>query len=155
MQPAEDGPRRNTSSSLNSAVIQMPKVKTALVTGASSGIGKATAISLMKAGYHLVLAGRRTDRLDAIAATAPEHGVKAISVGTDVSNPESVKALFARTRETFGRLDVLFNNAGTNTPAVGIEELTFEAWKAVIDTNLTGAFLCTQAAVGHCHVDEQ
>jgi NAD(P)-dependent dehydrogenase (short-subunit alcohol dehydrogenase family) len=125
----------------------MPTVKTALVTGASSGIGKATAISLMKAGYHLVLVGRRTDRLNAIAATAPEHGVTAIAIGADVSNPESVKLLFAKTREVFGRLDVLFNNAGTNTPAVGIEELSFEAWKTVIDTNLTGAFLCTQAAV--------
>jgi NAD(P)-dependent dehydrogenase (short-subunit alcohol dehydrogenase family) len=125
----------------------MPQIKTALITGASSGIGKATAVSLMKAGYHLVLVGRRTDRLDAIAATASEYGVTAISVGTDVSNPESVKALFAKARETFGRLDVLFNNAGTNTPAVGIEELSFEAWKTVIDTNLTGAFLCTQAAV--------
>ena len=125
----------------------MSNHKVALITGASSGIGKATAIALMTAGYDVVLAGRRADKLDEVAALGAGFGVRALPVVTDVANAASVAALFARTKEAFGRLDVLFNNAGTNSPAVGIEDLTVEAWKTVIDTNLTGVFLCTQGAV--------
>ncbi|MEQ1694992.1 MAG: SDR family oxidoreductase [Hyphomicrobiaceae bacterium] len=124
----------------------MPPHKVALVTGAGSGIGKAAAIALMKAGFHLVLAGRRRPPLEAVAAHAPALGVQAIAVQTDVGDPASVAALFAQTKETFGRLDVLFNNAGTAAFATSLEDITFDAWKAVVETNLTGAFLCTQSA---------
>jgi NAD(P)-dependent dehydrogenase (short-subunit alcohol dehydrogenase family) len=124
----------------------MPPYKVALVTGASTGIGRASALGLMKAGFHLVLAGRRHEPLAVVAANADQHGVQALAVATDVSDPASVKALFAAAHETFGRLDVLFNNAGTSAPAINLENLTFEAWRTVIDTNFTGAFLCTQAA---------
>ena len=124
----------------------MPISKIALVTGAGSGIGKATSIALMKAGFHLVLAGRRMAQLEAVATHAANFGVQGIAVQTDVANPASVAALFAKTKENFGRLDVLFNNAGTAAFAASLEDVTFDAWKAVVDTNLTGAFLCTQAA---------
>jgi NAD(P)-dependent dehydrogenase (short-subunit alcohol dehydrogenase family) len=125
----------------------MPHEKVALVTGASAGIGKATALALAKAGFHIVLAGRRKDLLDAVAKEVSPHGVKALGVATDVADPDSVAALFAKTKEKFGRLDLLFNNAGIGAPPVGIEDLLFAQWKAVVDTNLTGAFLCTQHAV--------
>ena len=124
----------------------MPNPKVAIVTGASSGIGKTTSIALMKAGFNLVLAGRRMAQLEEVAAHAASYGVNAIAVQTDIGNPASVKALFAKTKATFGRLDLLFNNAGTAAPAIPLEDLSYESWKSVVDTNLTGAFLCTQAA---------
>ena len=121
--------------------------KIALVTGAGSGVGRATALALMKAGYTVVLAGRRKDALEATAAEGKAFGGRALVVPADVGDPASVKALFAKTKEAFGRLDVLFNNAGIGAPAVPMEDLTFEQWKTVVDTNLTGAFLCTQEAI--------
>ena len=124
----------------------MPNPKVAIVTGASSGIGKTTSIALMKAGFNLVLAGRRMAQLEEVAAHAASYGVNAIAVQTDIGNPASVKALFAKTKATFGHLDLLFNNAGTAAPAIPLEDLSYESWKSVVDTNLTGAFLCTQAA---------
>jgi NAD(P)-dependent dehydrogenase (short-subunit alcohol dehydrogenase family) len=121
--------------------------KIALVTGAGSGIGKATALALMKAGYTVVLAGRRKDALEATAAEGKAAGGKSLPVPTDVTDPASVKALFAKAKEAFGRLDLLFNNAGMGAPPVPMEELTYEQWKKVVDTNLTGPFLCTQEAI--------
>jgi NAD(P)-dependent dehydrogenase (short-subunit alcohol dehydrogenase family) len=120
--------------------------KIALVTGAGSGIGKATALAFLRGGYSVVLAGRRKDRLEQTASEAPA-GSETLVVPTNVADPESVRALFARTKEVFGRLDVLFNNAGTGAPAVPLEDLSLEQWKAVVDTNLTGVFLCTQEAI--------
>jgi NAD(P)-dependent dehydrogenase (short-subunit alcohol dehydrogenase family) len=124
--------------------MQMKKV--AIVTGAGSGIGRASALALLQAGWHVVLAGRRPDALEATRAAAGDLAGNALAVPTDASDPAAVKALFAATREAFGRLDLLFNNAGTGAPAVSLEELTFEQWKSVVDINLTGAFLCTQEA---------
>src|SRR5215468_10117249 len=121
--------------------------KVALVTGAGTGVGKAVALALMSEGYALVLAGRRKDKLEETAYEGQGTGAKTLVVPTDVSDPESVKALFAKTKDTFGRLDVLFNNAGIGAPAVPIEELPLEAWRKVVDTNLTGIFLCTQEAI--------
>ena len=121
--------------------------KVAVVTGAGTGIGKAAAVALSKNGYRVAFAGRRREPLEqAIAEAGPPQG-SAIAVPTDVTDPASVRALFARVRETFGRLDVLFNNAGVGAPGVNLEDLTFEQWKNVVDTNLTGAFLCTQQAM--------
>jgi NAD(P)-dependent dehydrogenase (short-subunit alcohol dehydrogenase family) len=120
--------------------------KIALVTGAGSGIGRAVALALESAGYSLVLAGRRARELEKTAALATASG-RILSVPTDVSKPEAVQALFAKTRETFGRLDVLFNNAGTGAPGVPMEDLTYEQWSAVVGVNLTGAFLCAQEAI--------
>lgn len=122
----------------------IPKV--ALVTGAGSGIGRAVSVSLLAAGYQVVLAGRRLQPLLDTAALASEHQANACAVAADVSNPASVAALFAAAQMRFQRLDLLFNNAGTSAPAVPMDELTFEQWKAVVDINLTGVFLCTQAA---------
>ncbi len=119
--------------------------KIALVTGAGTGIGRAVALALSRAGYAVVLAGRRLEALEETAAGA--EGRPTLAVPTDVAEPDSVKALFAQTRERFGRLDLLFNNAGTGTPPVPIEELTYEQWRRAVDTNLTGAFLCTQEAI--------
>jgi NAD(P)-dependent dehydrogenase (short-subunit alcohol dehydrogenase family) len=121
--------------------------KIALVTGASSGVGRATALALMKAGYTVVLAGRRKDALEATAAQGKAFDGKSLVVPADVTDHASVKALFARTKEAFGRLDVLFNNAGVGAPPVPMEELTYEQWKKVVDTNLSGPFLCTQEAI--------
>jgi NAD(P)-dependent dehydrogenase (short-subunit alcohol dehydrogenase family) len=118
--------------------------KVALVTGAGTGIGKAVALALMKEGYAAVLAGRRKDKLE---ETANEAATKSLIVPTDVSDPKQIEALFARVREAFGRLDLLFNNAGIGAPAVPIEELPLETWRKVVDTNLTGMFLCTQEAI--------
>jgi NAD(P)-dependent dehydrogenase (short-subunit alcohol dehydrogenase family) len=123
-----------------------PASKIALVTGASSGIGRQTAIALAQAGYALVLAGRRTELLEATAAEVGKAGVEALTVPTDIADPLAVRALFGKTRERFGRLDLLFNNAGVSGRAVPLEDLDYEQWKRVIDTNLTGAFLCTQEA---------
>jgi NAD(P)-dependent dehydrogenase (short-subunit alcohol dehydrogenase family) len=119
-----------------------------MVTGAGSGVGRAVACALLRAGYLVVLAGRRREALERTAAEAGPDGVRARAVPADVSDPSSVEALFDATRSAFGRLDLLFNNAGTGAPAVALEELTVEQWRRVIDVNLTGAFLCTRAAFG-------
>lgn len=120
--------------------------KVAIVTGAGSGIGKAVALALLKEGYRVALAGRRQDRLE---ETVGESGAgsRALAIPTDVSDPEAVRALFSKTKAAFGRLDLLFNNAGAFTPATPTEDLDFDTWKAAVDTNLTGAFLCTQQAI--------
>ncbi len=119
----------------------------ALVTGAGSGIGKAVSLALQSAGYSVVLAGRRAEALQATAEAAYKDGGKVIVVPTDVSKQESVKALFQRVGEVFGRLDVLFNNAGTGGRALPMEDLTLEQWNKVVSVNLTGAFLCAQEAI--------
>ena len=118
----------------------------AMVTGAGSGIGKASALALARAGYAVVLAARRADPIEAVGAEIRQGGGAAIAVPTDVGDPDSVDALFARTKETYGRLDVLFNNAGMGAPAVPLEELSFADWQKVVAANLTGVFLCVQAA---------
>ncbi len=120
--------------------------KVAIVTGAGTGIGKAVALALLGEGYAVVLAGRRKELLEAGALEGKSSGSRTLVVPTDVSDPASIRALFARTKEAFGRLDLLFNNAGTGAPAMPLEELTYEQWKTVVDTNLTGVFLCTQEA---------
>ena len=121
-------------------------MKVAMVTGAGSGIGRASSLALLAAGYQVVLAGRRADALQETIALAGALGAQALAVPTDATDPAAVKALFAATRARFGRLDVLFNNAGTSAPAVPMDELSFEQWKAVVDVNLTAVFLCTQQA---------
>jgi NAD(P)-dependent dehydrogenase (short-subunit alcohol dehydrogenase family) len=120
--------------------------KVAIVTGAGTGIGKAVAIAFLQEGYRVALAGRRGALLEEAAAEAGATGERALTVPTDVRDPASVRALFAQTREAFGRLDVLFNNAGTSAPAIPLEDLSYAQWQAVVDTNLTGPFLCTQEA---------
>jgi NAD(P)-dependent dehydrogenase (short-subunit alcohol dehydrogenase family) len=120
--------------------------KIALVTGAGSGIGRATALALLREGYSVVLAGRRRDALEQTLSAAGPAGTRALAVATDVSDPDAVRTLFDTAKATFGRLDVLFNNAGTGAPAVPLEDLTVEQWRRVVDVNLTGAFYCTQAA---------
>jgi NAD(P)-dependent dehydrogenase (short-subunit alcohol dehydrogenase family) len=120
--------------------------KIAVVTGAGSGIGRAVALALAGEGYAVVLAGRRADALEQTVRDAHPHGARMLPVPTDVADPESVRALFARTKEEFGRIDLLFNNAGVGAPGVPLDELSVEQWRAVVDTNLTGAFLCTQQA---------
>ncbi|HEU4368619.1 MAG TPA: SDR family oxidoreductase [Methylomirabilota bacterium] len=120
--------------------------KVAVVTGAGSGIGKAAALALLTEGYAVALAGRRKDALEATAQEGRASGSPTLVVPTDVGDPASVRALFARTKEAFGRLDLLFNNAGSGAPPVPLEDLTYEQWKAVVDANLTGVFLCTQEA---------
>jgi len=122
-------------------------MKSAIVTGAGTGIGKATATALLRNGYHVAFAGRRVEPLEAAIAAAGAPAGQAIAVPTDVASPDSVAALFAAAKAKFGRLDVLFNNAGVGAPPIGLEELTFEHWKNVVDINLTGAFLCTQQAI--------
>jgi NAD(P)-dependent dehydrogenase (short-subunit alcohol dehydrogenase family) len=121
--------------------------KIALVTGAGSGIGRAVSLALNAAGWSVVLAGRRAARLEETAALAKSSGGKVVVVPADVSNPESVMALFAKTREAFGRLDLLFNNAGISSPSLPMEDLSIEQWNAVVAINLTGAFLCAQEAI--------
>jgi len=118
----------------------------ALVTGAGTGIGRATALALLRAGYGVVLAGRRAEPLNQAVADAGALGTNALAVPTDVGDPLSVKALFDATQARFGRLDLLFNNAGTGAPPLPLDELSYAQWKAVVDVNLTGAFLCTQQA---------
>ncbi len=120
--------------------------KVAMVTGAGSGIGRAVAVALLREGYSVALAGRRREPLERTAAEAGSATGRALVVPTDVTDPASVRALFEATQTAFGRLDVLFNNAGTGAPAVPLEELTIEQWRRVIDVNLTGAFFCTQEA---------
>ncbi|MBV9081126.1 MAG: SDR family oxidoreductase [Acidobacteriaceae bacterium] len=121
--------------------------KIAVVTGAGSGIGRAVALALERAGYSIGLAGRRVSQLEETARLGCDNGGKMLPIPTDVAQPESVRALFARMEQEFGRIDVLFNNAGTNAPGVPTEELTYEQWKAVVDVNLTGCFLCAQEAI--------
>ena len=122
-----------------------PTTKVALVTGAGTGIGKASALALLAEGYAVVLAGRRRALLEAVAVEAGSEA-QTLVVPTDVGYPTAVRALFAATKRTFGRLDVLFNNAGSGAPPVLLEDLAVETWQAVVDANLTGAFLCTQEA---------
>ena len=120
--------------------------KIAIVTGAGSGIGRASAVALLKAGYSVALAGRRADALAESVKVAGADGARALAVPTDVTNPESVRALFGKVKDKWGRLDVLFNNAGQNAPGIPLEDLSFEQWKNVVDVNLTGMFLCIQEA---------
>jgi len=121
--------------------------RVAIVTGAGTGIGKSSALALLRDGYSVALAGRRLERLQSTVEEAADCGSRALPVPTDVGDPQSVQALFTKTYETFGRLDVLFNNAGASAPPIPFEELTYDQWKTVLDTNLTGVFLCAQEAV--------
>jgi NAD(P)-dependent dehydrogenase (short-subunit alcohol dehydrogenase family) len=125
----------------------MSSQKVAVITGAGTGVGKAVALALLREGYAVVLAGRRTDKLAETATEAKAIGGTTLAVQTDVSDQASVQALFATTKQKFGRLDVLFNNAGIGAPAMPLEDLPLETWKKVVDTNLTGMFLCTQEAI--------
>ena len=120
--------------------------KVAIVTGAGSGVGRATAIALLKDGYQVVLAGRRAERLQQSVTASGLPGSRALAVPTDVTDPASVRALFARSREAFGRVDLLFNNAGVSAPAIPFEDLSLAQWQAAVNTNLTGPFLCAQEA---------
>jgi NAD(P)-dependent dehydrogenase (short-subunit alcohol dehydrogenase family) len=125
--------------------VQTPRI--ALVTGAGSGIGRAVALGLLGAGYAVALAGRRRDRLEETAHASGDAASRALVVPADVRDPDAVRRLFDETRGAFGRLDVLFNNAGTSATGVPIDELTVEQWRTVVDVNLTGVFLCTQQAI--------
>jgi NAD(P)-dependent dehydrogenase (short-subunit alcohol dehydrogenase family) len=120
--------------------------KVAVVTGAGTGIGKAVALALLQEGYSVALAGRRAEPLEKTRADAGAAASRAIAVPTDVGKPDSVRQLFARVRESFGRVDLLFNNAGMGAPPVPMDELPYEKWKEVVDVNLNGMFLCAQAA---------
>jgi NAD(P)-dependent dehydrogenase (short-subunit alcohol dehydrogenase family) len=120
--------------------------KIALITGAGSGIGKACALALAETGWSLALCGRRLERVTGVCDEAESKGAAAIAVQADVGDPAAVETMFAEVRTRFGRLDLLFNNAGTGAPPRPLEELTVEEWRRVVDTNLTGAFLCTQGA---------
>jgi NAD(P)-dependent dehydrogenase (short-subunit alcohol dehydrogenase family) len=121
--------------------------KVAIVTGAGTGIGRASALALLRDGFSVALAGRRMEPLEQTMEQAGSLASQAITVSTDVGNPDSVRDLFAKTLESFGRLDVLFNNAGTSAPPVLMEDLTYEQWQRAVDANLTGVFLCTQQAI--------
>jgi NAD(P)-dependent dehydrogenase (short-subunit alcohol dehydrogenase family) len=123
-----------------------PAPKVAVVTGAGSGIGRACALGLLRAGYAVALAGRRTDALESTQQESGAPAERCLPIATDVTDPASVRALFARVQAVYGRIDLLFNNAGVNAPNLPLEELPFERWRAIVDTNLTGAFLCTQEA---------
>jgi NAD(P)-dependent dehydrogenase (short-subunit alcohol dehydrogenase family) len=123
------------------------RTKFAIVTGAGSGIGRSVSLALLKVGYSVALAGRRKEPLEETASLAGSDGSRALAVPTDVTDPESIRALFAKAKDAFGRLDLLFNNAGTGTPSTSVEELTLEQWQRVVDTNLTGPFVCTQEAM--------
>src|SRR5206468_228944 len=125
----------------------MRATKIALVTGAGSGIGRAVSLALHENGWALVLAGRRANELEKTAAQAKHSNGRMLVVPTDVSKPEAVRTLFSKIKEAFGRLDLLFNNAGTGAPAIPMEDLTFEQWTSAVDVNLTGAFLCAQEAI--------
>ena len=122
------------------------QAKVAIVTGAGTGVGKSAALALLKEGYSVTLAGRRAQPLEDTVADAGPDGSRTLVAPTDVGSPEQVRALFAATKERFGRLDLLFNNAGASAPPVLLEDLTFEQWQTVVDVNITGAFLCTQEA---------
>ena len=123
------------------------RTKFAIVTGAGSGIGRSVSVALLKVGYSVALAGRRKEPLEETAKLAGADGKRALAVPTDVTSVDSIRALFATTKKAFGRLDLLFNNAGTGTPSTSVEELTVEQWQRVVDTNLTGPFVCTQEAM--------
>jgi NAD(P)-dependent dehydrogenase (short-subunit alcohol dehydrogenase family) len=123
-----------------------PSSKVAIVTGAGSGIGRAVALTLLRAGYRVVLAGRRGDALAETITQAHEAGTRALVVPTDVSDPAAVHTLFEKTRAAFGRLDLLFNNAGIGAPPIPLEDLSWEQWQRVVGVNLSGAFFCTQEA---------
>ena len=125
----------------------MAAKKIALVTGAGTGVGRAVTLALLREGYAVVLAGRRKDMLEAVAKEGAQTPGAALPVPTDVADPASIKALFAKTKETYGRLDVLFNNAGIGAPAMPIEDIPLDKWQAVVATNFTGIFLCTQEAI--------
>jgi NAD(P)-dependent dehydrogenase (short-subunit alcohol dehydrogenase family) len=125
----------------------MAESKVALITGAGTGIGKASALALAREGWSVALAGRRADKLEEAVKAGGAAASRMLAVPTDVSDPKSVAELFAKTKARFGRLDMLFNNAGMGAPAVPLEELTFEKWKAVVDVNLTACFLCAQEAI--------
>ena len=125
----------------------MSTEKFALITGGGVGIGKASALALARAGWNVAVAGRRLEPLQAAVKEIEGFGRRAFAQSADVGDPESVAALFARVEKEFGRLDLLFNNAGVGAPAVPIEELTYAQWKNVVDANLTGAFLCAQGAI--------
>jgi NAD(P)-dependent dehydrogenase (short-subunit alcohol dehydrogenase family) len=120
--------------------------KVAIVTGAGSGIGRAAALGLLDEGYKVVLAGRRANALAETVAMAGKSSPQALAVPTDVTNPDAVRVLFETTKQVFGRLDVLFNNAGSGSPALPIEDLAIEEWRRVVDVNLTGVFLCIREA---------
>ena len=120
--------------------------KISIVTGAGTGVGKSASLALADEGWTIVLAGRRKDPIEAVANEIKSRGGNASAIVTDASDPKSVKGLFEETKRTFGRLDLLFNNAGTNAPGVSLEELNFEQWTNVVNVNLTGVFLCTQEA---------
>ena len=122
-------------------------MKVAVVTGGGTGIGRAVGLALAREGYGVVFAGRRNEPLVAAAREAESLGARGVAIPTDVPDPSSVDALFAATRDAFGRLDLLFNNAGVGAPSVPLEELGYEEWRRVVETNLTGVFLCTQAAI--------
>src|SRR5215469_8263486 len=124
----------------------MPQGKIAIVTGAGSGIGRAVSLALESDGYSVVLAGRRAEELEKTAAQARRRDAILV-VPADITKPDSVRALFRKTAEAFGRLDLLFNNAGAGAPGVPMEDLSFEQWTSVVDVNLTGAFLCAQEAI--------
>ena len=121
--------------------------KVAIVTGGGSGVGRRSALALAEAGYSVAIAGRRAEMLEETREEAGEAASRVLPVPTDIADRDAVRALFARTVESFGRLDLLFNNAGTGAPAIPIEELPYEDWKRVVNVNLTGSFLCTQEAV--------
>ena len=120
--------------------------KISIVTGAGTGVGKSASLALADEGWTIVLAGRRKDPIEAVANEIKSRGGNASAIVTDTSNPKSVKGLFEETKRAFGRLDLLFNNAGTNAPGVSLEDLSFEQWTNVVNVNLTGVFLCTQEA---------
>jgi NAD(P)-dependent dehydrogenase (short-subunit alcohol dehydrogenase family) len=124
----------------------MAPARIALVTGAGSGIGRAVSVGLLRAGYSVALVGRRREALEATVAEAGETPSRALVLPADVSRPDAVRDVFTRTRETFGRLDVLFNNAGMSSPTIPLEDVTFAQWQQVVGVNLTGVFLCTQEA---------
>jgi NAD(P)-dependent dehydrogenase (short-subunit alcohol dehydrogenase family) len=124
-----------------------PNEKVAIITGGGTGIGKASAFALLKNGYSVTIAGRRIELLEETKAEAGDDASRILALATDVGDQEAVKALFAKTVEAFGRLDLLFNNAGRSAPGVPIEDLTYEDWQGVVDCNLTGTFLCTQEAI--------
>src|SRR3974377_937821 len=143
-------PPRIAFATIRSACIRgrtaMAERKVALVTGAGTGVGRAVTLALMREGYAVVLAGRRKELLDAVAKEGAQTPGKALTVAADVADPASIKALFAKAKDSYGRPDVLFNNDGTRRPAMPIEDLPLDKWRAVVDTNLTGPFVCTQEA---------